>query len=103
MYDYFIAAMSIRTGDVALSSGSKNEVKLTSLLSTLVGGIPIAGQVTSTMHSVIKVKVSMDIKCAMNNLLSVEPTHTEIMPLVEQVTRRIALGLKDQIDKVVLN
>eukprot|EP01138_Halocafeteria_seosinensis_P009073 gb/GECG01009273.1/.p1 GENE.gb/GECG01009273.1/~~gb/GECG01009273.1/.p1 ORF type:complete len:416 (+),score=59.48 gb/GECG01009273.1/:1-1248(+) len=42
--------------------------------------------------------VYLDITQAMENLLSVAPTHTEIMQLVEHVTRNITLGLKDHID-----
>eukprot|EP01138_Halocafeteria_seosinensis_P013108 gb/GECG01013387.1/.p1 GENE.gb/GECG01013387.1/~~gb/GECG01013387.1/.p1 ORF type:complete len:559 (+),score=79.52 gb/GECG01013387.1/:1-1677(+) len=93
--DYFIAAITVAFTE---KSTSKTASTVNSLFSTLLHTLPSASRTSSTLNSVLKKHVAVDTVRAKKNLLAVAPTHEEIMQLVEHVTRRITLALKDQID-----
>ena len=97
LQDYFVATMSVRTGDMAADTESKNKA----MLSTLLQGIPLGSQGPGDMNAVMKVYVSLDMTRAMDNLLSVVPDYTEISGLIKQLACNVTLALKNvHIDKL---
>ena len=96
IYDYFIAAMAVASGqiDAKCSSGLATAA---SVLNVLISGIPIASQITHSVSRILGLSGQFKTERGLQNLLKMVPVHTQIAEHVERISRGLTLGLENDI------